>query len=83
MSAVGSDPQRAAVAEMRAAQGQGGQRFERANALRLAVEQDAVALALALGDDRVGHILARKDELSTAFGEGRAWDAAIDRLETP
>jgi hypothetical protein len=52
----------------------------RATELRLAVQGDAVALADALGPDRVGAILAAKDALSTRIGEGRAWSTAAERL---
>jgi hypothetical protein len=44
--------------------------------LRLAMEEDATALAGALGPDRVALFLAQKELLSDELGEGAVWDRA-------
>jgi len=49
---------------------------EHSRALRLAVEADAVALAEELGPERVQVFIARKEDLSEWYGEGRVWREA-------
>ncbi len=78
--ATGSAEQRAAIVALRARDRATLPLAERATALRRAVQAHAVAIASALGDARVGRILARKDALSTELGEGRAWEAARARV---
>jgi hypothetical protein len=51
-------------------------RAERSRALRLAVEADAIALANLLGPERVRAFVARKEDLSEWYGEGRVWREA-------
>lgn len=51
-------------------------RAERSRALRLAIEADAVALAELLGPERVQVMVARKEDLSEWYGEGRVWRQA-------
>ncbi len=71
LHAPGADETRESVARARA----------RAQALRIAVERDAVALAEALGPARVGAIIAAREALAATHGEERAWRAAGERLE--
>ena len=74
---VGSAEQKVAVGKLRPADTRALQ--QRAMELRLAVQTDAVVIAEVLGPERVATILARKDTLSTRYGEGRAWATAIER----
>lgn len=53
---------------------------ERARALRVAIEEDAAELAVALGPERVGIVLAERDALAERIGEGRIWAEAIRRV---
>ena len=48
--------------------------------MRGAVTRDASHLVAALGDVRVAQVLARKEELSERYGEGRLWAEAIRRV---
>ncbi|MDP2313797.1 MAG: hypothetical protein Q8P41_12890, partial [Pseudomonadota bacterium] len=77
---VGTPAQQAALAELRGIDQGALPRARRAMTLRLAVQADAVALAEALGPERVGAIVAQKDALATRIGEGRAWAGAIERV---
>lgn len=74
---VGSAEQKIAVGKLRPADTQALR--QRAMQLRLAVQADAIVIAEVLGPERVATILARKDTLSTRYGEGRAWATAIER----
>lgn len=49
---------------------------DRSRALRLVIEADAVALAELLGPERVLAFIARKEDLSEWYGEGRVWREA-------
>lgn len=42
-------------------------------ALRVAVEQDALAVAAALGPERLAAFIAQKDRFSASVGETRVW----------
>ena len=53
---------------------------DRANRLRLQVEEDALALASVLGPDRVARIVEAREALSAAVGEGATWDSALEAL---
>jgi hypothetical protein len=81
--AVGTPAQQAALGELRGLDQTVLPHARRAMTLRLAVQADAIAIAEALGPTRVGAILADKDGLSTRIGEGRAWEAAIERVTRP
>lgn len=81
--ALGTPAQQAALAEVRGLEQGVLPHARRAMTLRLAVSADAVALAEAMGPERVGAVLADKDGLSTRIGEGRAWAAAIERVAGP
>ena len=78
--AVGDSTQKSAIQALHALDQGVMPRARRAMTLRVAVESDAVAIADVLGPERVGVILARKEDLSTRYGEGRAWSAAIERV---
>lgn len=47
---------------------------------RVKVEEDALVMASVLGPDRVGRMVAARETLSEAVGEGAAWDRAIEAL---
>lgn len=53
-------------------------RAERSRALRIAIEADAIALADALGPERVRAFVAHKEDLSEWYGEGRVWREAAE-----
>ena len=55
-------------------------RHQRARDLRIAVQDDAVALAEALGPERTGAVTAARDDLSRRLAEGRVWAQAAERL---
>lgn len=78
--AVGTPQQRAEIDQLGRAGGALGQKGQRAQALRVAVEVDVARLGDALGPDRIAVILASRDGLSTSIGEGRVWGDAADRL---
>lgn len=80
VNTTGTEEQRAALRALRTLDQGVMPHARRAMEARVAVEDDAVALAEALGPERVGAILARREELSTRYGEGRAWAAAIERV---
>ena len=47
--------------------------LQQSRLLRLSIEADAVRLANVLGPERVGVIVAQKENLSEWYGEGRMW----------
>ena len=49
--------------------------------VRVQVEQDALRMAAVLGPDRVGRMVAAREALSDAVGEGAAWDRALEVLQ--
>ncbi len=75
---VGTPEQKAATAGLQPADTR--PLLQRSMALRVAVQDHAIVIADVLGPERVGVILAKKDTLSTRYGEGRAWMTAIERL---
>jgi hypothetical protein len=80
VDATGDTAQHTAVDTIRALDRGVFPRAHRATELRLAIQADAIAIARVLGDARTGRILARKDDLSTRYGEGRAWEVALTRM---
>ncbi len=47
---------------------------------RLSMQQDALDIAEALGDRRVGLIIENKELLSRLYAEGMVWDEALERI---
>ena len=70
-----SAPQRALLERLGPLRGQLPPLAERGQRLRVAVEYDAVALAEALGPERVAACVARRETLSAMVGETRVWEA--------
>jgi hypothetical protein len=70
-----TDAQRALLGRVGPAQGRLPPLAERGRRLRVQVEYDAIALAEAMGPDRVGAFIARRETLSASMGETRVWEA--------
>ncbi|MCB9762479.1 MAG: hypothetical protein H6739_21960 [Alphaproteobacteria bacterium] len=77
----GTPAQRQLMGQARGAEGRIHPLVGRTQALRLAVELDAVALADALGPERLAVIVARKEALSAAVGEQKVWADLARELE--
>ena len=75
-----SDNQRRAMAAARALLDQIRPLADENQRLRLAVEQDALALAQVLGSERLAVVVAQKESLADRVGEGWLWRDVIDRV---
>lgn len=77
IAATGTTPQREALARIQHPDPEKTrERIAHARELRIAVEQDAIAIAEALGPERTGAIVAAREALGAQYGEERVWATA-------